>query len=377
MVSTVISAVFLGNLVAFNADQDENSEPDQHVNSLLNTYGSFSAPLSDGMFELTLNSAADSLYAEDHFDLKAIDSLTYDIGAGEVTDDKEAGQLAGATITFANGFSVVSAVQVVQVSSGDSFLLISDSQKAPYGQQTIQSVEITSLFHATRGFAPTGYEGASFAICFCNGTSVRTARGSVLIETLRVGDLVECDGKGMRPVRWIGCRVVGRPELERHENLRPIRITAGALGNGLPKRDLLISQQHRVMVTSLIAERMFGESDVLIAANKLTALAGVFVDYTVEQFAYFHMLFDEHEVIFAENIPSESLLLGEQAMKALDTRALNEIREVFPRVLDGDERPNPARTIPKGRMQRKLVQRHLRNKKSFVEDRSVLAWMVA
>ena len=49
----------------------------------------------------------------------------------------------------------------------------------------------------------------------------------------------------------------------------------GALGNGLPRRDLLVSRQHRMLVRSSIAGRMFGDKEVLVAAHHLTALPGV------------------------------------------------------------------------------------------------------
>ena len=55
---------------------------------------------------------------------------------------------------------------------------------------------------------------------------------------------------------------------------------------------------------------MFGQANVLVAAHRLTLMSGIYVDQTVRTIDYVHVLFDEHEIIFAEGAPSESLLLG-------------------------------------------------------------------
>nr|AIA91314.1 CAZy families GT4 protein [uncultured Gluconobacter sp.] len=95
------------------------------------------------------------------------------------------------------------------------------------------------------------------------------------IEDLRVGDLVLTKDDGPQPLRWISSRHVSAEMLAAHPNMRPIRIRAGALGEGLPLRDLIVSPQHRMLVRSKVAERMFGEEEVLVAAKHLLELDGV------------------------------------------------------------------------------------------------------
>ena len=139
-------------------------------------------------------------------------------------------------------------------------------------------------------------------------------------------------------------------------------IVAGALGNGLPKRDLLVSRQHRMMVSSKIAERMTGSSEVLIPAIKLVALPGVYIDETVTEVEYFHVLFDQHEIIFAEGTKTESLFAGKFAIKALGREALEEILAVFPNFEEISGDFIPARMIPEGKIQEELIQNIVKNK---------------
>lgn len=205
-------------------------------------------------------------------------------------------------------------------------------------------------------------------ICFAAGTLIRTTRGDRAIESLRPGDRIIVEDEAQPAVlRWIGARAVDLTEpTPDPDKLRPVRIMAGALGNGLPKRDLLVSRQHRMLLRSKIAQRMFGTSEVLIPAIKLTELPGIFVDESVKSVTYLHLLFDLHQVIFAEGAPSESLYTGPEALKALNSEAREEILTLFPEVADLDYTPEPARLIPDGKLQKQVIARHLKNKKAVL-----------
>lgn len=203
-------------------------------------------------------------------------------------------------------------------------------------------------------------------VCFCKGTRIETLRGAVPVEGLRVGDRVLRADGGHAVLRRILQTELGAERLRRNDKLRPVRITAGALGQGLPRRDLLVSRQHRMLVTSPIARRMFGHADVLVPAIKLTALPGIWVDHTLAALAYYHLLFDAHEVIIAEGAPSESLLTGPEALRAVGPAARQEILTLFPELTRGDLAPTPARFIPCGRRQKQLIARHAKNSKPLL-----------
>ena len=108
--------------------------------------------------------------------------------------------------------------------------------------------------------------------CFTRGTMILTDAGLRAIEDLAEGDLVMTRDNGLQPVRWIGSVEVPADRLAAAPMLRPIRIAAGALGASTPAQDLLVSPQHRVLVRSRIAQRMFGTSEVMVPAIRLTVL---------------------------------------------------------------------------------------------------------
>ena len=65
---------------------------------------------------------------------------------------------------------------------------------------------------------------------------------------------------------------------------------------------------------------MFGTRDSLIAAVKLTDLPGISIDTHCSAVTYIHLLFNQHEVIFANGAPCESLHTGAEAMKSIPSR---------------------------------------------------------
>lgn len=164
-------------------------------------------------------------------------------------------------------------------------------------------------------------------VCLTRGTLIDTPDGPKYIETLREGDLVNTLDAGPQEIRWIGSRSVPAKG-----NLAPVRIRAGALGN---IRDMKVSPNHRMLIRGPKAEMLFGERDVLVAAKHLVndetirVEEGGWVDY-------FHMLFDDHQIIFAEACPTESLFPGEQALDSVDAAARAEILTLFPELAEGD-----------------------------------------
>ncbi|WP_282121605.1 Hint domain-containing protein [Ruegeria atlantica] len=213
---------------------------------------------------------------------------------------------------------------------------------------------------------PTNADGEFVdVLCFAAGTLIETQEGPVPIEDLRGGDQVLTQDHGFKPVRWVGSRKLSREELEAQPRLRPILIRVNALGDGYPKQDLIVSQQHRILVSSAVAMRMFECQDVLIPAKKLLPLDGIdFLPDTAGSVEYFHILFDRHELIWSNGALTESLFTGPEALRTVSPEARQEIKDLFPECCDPQFEAISARYIPKkGKHMRKLVERHQVNNK--------------
>jgi hypothetical protein len=207
--------------------------------------------------------------------------------------------------------------------------------------------------------------------CFASGTLIETGRGAVPVEDLRVGDLVLTRDAGLQPIRWTGSRRLGRAALEAAPGQRPIRIRAGALGNGMPTRDLLVSPQHRILVRSRIAQRMFGTPEVLVAAKQLLALDGIERVDALEEVTYVHLLLDRHHIVLSNGAATETLYTGAEALKALGPATRCDILNAVP-TLAAESDPPPARPLLTGRQGRSLAQRHAANGKPLLEPEAVL-----
>lgn len=98
-------------------------------------------------------------------------------------------------------------------------------------------------------------------ICFTPGTLLVTKHGARAIEDLRPDDQVFTCDNGMQPVAWVGQTTLSARELALRPELCAVRIAAGALGGGLPERDVLVSPNHRMLVSDARAVLHFGERD--------------------------------------------------------------------------------------------------------------------
>lgn len=204
------------------------------------------------------------------------------------------------------------------------------------------------------------FENIDFTIvCFADGTLIKTDHGLRPVETLRAGDIVLTADNGPQPIRWTGNKQIDAATLAAKPNLRPIRIKAGALADNVPARDLIVSPQHRILVRSKIAIRMFDAGEVFVPAKHLLGLDGVDVAEDMNAVTYVHIMCDDHEIVEAEGALAETLHTGTEAMKAMTDDARQEIDDIF-----GDapylNRPL-ARVTPKGKLAKLLIERHIKN----------------
>ena len=191
---------------------------------------------------------------------------------------------------------------------------------------------------------------------------IHTPDGEVEIQKLRAGDVVITQDNGPKTVRWIASSRVPRSD-----NLQPIRIAKGALGAGVPNRTLYVSPQHRILIRSHIAFRMTGAREVLVAAKKLTDISGIHPDRRGGYVRYFHILCDNHEIVFANGAPAETLLPGPEARKMIGPEAWSEVTTIFPGMGERMRKVTLARPVILGKRTDNLTRRHRRNDRALVE----------
>ena len=164
--------------------------------------------------------------------------------------------------------------------------------------------------------------------CFTPGTLVTTQRGEFPVEHLAVGDRVVTRDNGIQPIRWIGMTKMFVYDFQADPHLLPVFIRQGALGKGLPERDMMVSPNHRVLVANARTSLRFSEREVLVAAKHLTT-QGV---HTVQSSGttYIHFMCDRHEIVLADGIWTESFQPEDQSLKGIGNAQRLEIFEIFP-----------------------------------------------
>ena len=121
---------------------------------------------------------------------------------------------------------------------------------------------------------------------------------------------------------------------------------AGTLGDQLPERDMRLSPNHRVLVTSDQTALYFEDREVLAAAKHLVNNRGVF---EVESLGttYIHFLFDKHEVVLSDGCWSESFQPTDKTLRGIGNAQREEIYEVFPELRRAlsEKTMRPARRV--------------------------------
>lgn len=169
--------------------------------------------------------------------------------------------------------------------------------------------------------------------CFTPGTLIETLAGRIPVEDLRPGDMVLTRDNGYQPLRWIGRRDLCAADLAANSRLQPVRIAKGALGGGLPEADIIVSPQHRMLVTGERSELLFGEAEVLVAALHLVGRPGI-ERLSVAEVSYLHLLFDAHEIILAAGAWTESFQPGDASIGGLESDQREELFTLFPELRD-------------------------------------------
>jgi lysophospholipase L1-like esterase len=132
--------------------------------------------------------------------------------------------------------------------------------------------------------------------CFAAGTLILTERGEMPVEDLAIGMKVRTHSGAASPIIWIGRRTLDLRYYPSPEHAWPVLICAGALGSGLPVRDLILSPDH-----ALYLEGHLIPAKVLVNGVSIRQVAR-------NQITYYHVELAEHDVLLAQGAPAESYL---------------------------------------------------------------------
>jgi Hint domain len=223
---------------------------------------------------------------------------------------------------------------ITNVAAGDKFVFDGASftndavSLAPDGVLTVTDAQgdtILTMNHVAMAdgvlpaFQASGDTIVDTAPCYRAGTHILTPSGEVLIEKLTIGDLVVTRSGEARPIRWIGRRSYLGRFIAGNREVLPIRITAGALADGIPLRDLDVSPGHAIL-----------RDGVLIPAEKLINEVNIRQIEDVDSIEYIHLELDTHDVIFAEGAQAETYVECDNRNKFQNGR---EFGTLYP---DGD-----------------------------------------
>ncbi len=170
----------------------------------------------------------------------------------------------------------------------------------------------------------SNFEDINFGVtCFARGTRILTAFGYRPVEMLKQGDRVWTCDSGCQKVIWHGTtrtRATG--------TAAPVFIEPGVLGN---KQPLIVSQQHRILLSGPEVELYTGEHEVFVAARQLGDNIGVHI---IEGgiIEYHHILLQNHEILLSDGVLTESYFPGDNSWFLLPETDRNAIAAVSPKI---------------------------------------------
>lgn len=366
--ATTFNVFYLGQLPLLDPSEGNQLVDESAVNAWLDDYGSESNPLFDNIKEFSPGDGGFGGGESTAYDLdNNVSSDTFRIDGGpEQTHD--ATMVFNATLTYKDGSTADITAVVFQDENGNAYLapeVTENADQAALEAAPVRSISLNSPIYGEnntgQGHSLFGDRVAADYICFASHTRLQCAKGARKIGDLKPGDLVKTLDGSLAAIRWAGGRRVSVPMQVAFPWLRPVCISAGALGQGLPLRDLIVSPQHRVLLRSRIVRRMVGADDCLTPVRHLVGFPGIAISSKITEIHYRHILLDHHDVVLAEGAPAESLWPGPQAMRTMSADARREILTLLPELEFSGEPLRVARPILSRKRTRRLVRRHLKN----------------
>ena len=277
------------------------------------------ADVGDSSYDSNLMIAADSVQTNLVAVSDSVNVFPNGVTTLDVLANDESAANSTLTITHINGQAVNSG-DTITLPTGQTVKLLPNGTFEIAGDGDDEDFNFTYTV-SDGAISDVGLVNATSVPCFVAGTMITTPEGERAVESLAPGDLIATKDDGPQPLRWIGTRTV-----KATGDFAPICIRENTFG---AHRDLLVSPLHRVLIRDTLAELLFGETEVLVAAKDLVN------DRSVTRreggaVTYVHLLFDRHQVLTSEGVQTESFLPGPQTTKSLEREVVDEICAIFP-----------------------------------------------
>ena len=172
-----------------------------------------------------------------------------------------------------------------------------------------------------------------FVVCFVAGTPILTPSGYVRVEDLKTGDHVVTRDNGPKAIRWIG-----KSHVRGQGDLSPVLLSQAFTGSDTP---LLVSPNHRVLVTGERSSLLLGDDEVLAAAEYLIDNKTI-RRVPMMAVSYYHILLETHELMCTAGAWSESFHPGEVGLSWLESHALEELQKVIPEIVENPSLVGPT-----------------------------------
>lgn len=315
---TTFNVMYLGDLSII--DPVEGNTLAENAGDLVGlSFGSAGDPLFSSAQEWSIVGSPGSFYHQDNN--IANDQFQTDGGTAQTFD---AAAVYSATLTYLDGTTATISAVIAQDITGATYLVpefSNNADQAALEAGPIESISLNSLLGANFSGLTSSREEWDFLTCFAEDTRIKTAMGPRRVQNIKLGDMIPTYDGVMQPVRWIGSTTV--LALGSHA---PVLFKAGSIGN---TRDIRVSQMHRMMLGNWQAELYAGMDEALVAAKHLVNGDDIVLE-TGGTVTYYHLLFDQHELIWSEGALSESFHPGELALSSLDQATRDEVLTLFP-----------------------------------------------
>lgn len=231
-------------------------------------------------------------------------------------------------ITISRGFTVTdghtSYAAMMIRSAGEAPLMAFDRVLPP------SDTDLFVIDVSGEAAAPEPAPNPGGVICFTPGTLIATPDGPRPVETIRPGDRITTRDDGPQEVLWTGARRMSGARLYAMPHLRPVRILSGAMGEGRPEGDLIVSPDHRLLVRGPQARALFNQAEVLVAARDLIDGRAVFIETGLREVTYVHLMTERHQIVWANGVECESFHPAAADLGMLDPAQRASLMDLMP-----------------------------------------------